>query len=119
MYICSKCGMKLSKPEKKARGCAGSILMAILFVVTLPTIIIPIIIVILDYMWYHGSIKKMCCPYCGGMECVLPINSPMGKKIAQDLSAKASSVDVEKVSGLNRVEIVYDPKMQQYVKVRK
>ena len=120
MYICSKCGMKLSKPEKKARGFAGLILMLILFVVFLFILpIISIIIVILDYMWYHGSIKKMCCPHCGGTECVIPINSPMGKKIAQDLSAKASSVDVEKVSGLNRVEIVYDPKMQQYVKVRK
>ena len=119
MYICSKCGMKLSKPKKKTRGPAGLLLMAILFLVTLPTIIIPIIILIVDHMWYYGSVKDMCCPQCGGKECVIPINSPMGKKIAQDLSTKAFSVAVEKVSSSNKEEIVYDPKTHQYVKVRK
>ena len=119
-FICSRCGTQINKPKRKSRSNLGCIVMGLLFLVTLPTIIIPIIIVIVDYMWYRSSIKNMCCPCCEGSECVIPINSPMGQKLMRDFSAsKSTAVSSSKnFPQKGKEEIVYDSKTHQYVKVQ-
>ena len=119
-FICSRCGTQINKPKRKSRSDLGCVVMGLLFLITLPTIIIPIIIVIIDYMWYRSSIKNMCCPFCEGNECVISINSPMGQKLIRDFSAsKSTAVSPSKNSSpKEREEIVYDPQTHQYMKAQ-
>ena len=113
-FVCSHCGAELDKPRKKDRGAGGCLLMGLLFLVTLPTVIIPIIIVVLDYVWYRSSIKNGCCPICGGEGCVIPTDTPMGRKLVAETKPKAAKTPATKTA---KVGIVYNPKTHQYEKV--
>ena len=113
-YICKNCGAKMDKPRHRTRGAGGCLLMGFLFLITIPTIIGPIIIAILDCIWYRSSLKTMCCPFCDGERCVIPLNSPEGRRI----EASYRSIPNDSVSATSPLspQIVYDPKTHQYVK---
>ena len=120
-YVCTQCGATMRSPKKvSGMGCWVTALLFVLFVLTLVTFmwILSLIILIADAIIYYATLKKNCCPKCKGKECVIPINSPMGKKLMRELSTgrdpSPSVADAKSKTGEEK--IVYDPETHQYVK---
>lgn len=81
-YICSNCGAQFDKPEVRKRGVITNVVLAITVLLTLVTVIIPIIILILDYV-EHQKEKKKYCPVCGCEGCLMPTDTPMGRRLVE------------------------------------
>lgn len=114
MFVCKNCGAIIDRPKKRSRGACGCCLMGLLCLLTLPTIIIPIIIIVLDDIWYRNSLKKVC-PVCGGENCVVPANTPIGKEIIAKSMLKTKQPSMAQNS--NSGNVVYNPQTHQYEKV--
>lgn len=82
-YICSNCGAQFDEPVRKPRGCGDVLLLALLAFITLPTIILPILIAVIDHILYKKSIKKVYCPECDKADCILPTSTPKGRRLAE------------------------------------
>ena len=120
-YVCTQCGASMRSPKKvSGMGCWVTVLLFVLFVLTLVTFmwILSLIILIADAIIYYATLKKNCCPKCKGKECVIPINSPLGQKLMRELSTgrdpSPSVADAKSKTGEEK--IVYDPETHQYVK---
>ena len=61
-------------------------LLFFLFVGSLVMMLWPVAILILiaDAIIYYATLKKNCCPRCKGKECVIPLDTPMGRKLKRD-----------------------------------
>ena len=114
----------MRNPKKiSGMGCWVTILLFILFVITVVTFlwILSFLILVLDAIIYYATLKKNCCPKCKGKECVIPINTPMGKKLMRDfasVSTPAASPDTvpEAQDKSSEGKIVYDPETHEYVR---
>lgn len=72
--ICKACGTRTDTPARKTRG-HFAIELILWLCLIVPGLIYSI--------WRLGS-RRDCCPVCGS-EDLIPADSPMGRKIAQDM----------------------------------
>ena len=123
-YICTNCGATLRRPKEfSGMGCWPQVLLALLLILSVVALLwlVAFLIVLVDAIIYYATLKKNCCPKCKGKECVIPLNSPMGKKLMQNLKSASSTITSQvRASDAQNVlaegKIVYDAETHEYVK---
>ncbi|MBR4652206.1 MAG: hypothetical protein IKO72_02490 [Kiritimatiellae bacterium] len=123
-YICTKCGATMWAPTKiSGMGCWVTILLLIAFVATVVTFlwVVSFLILVLDAIIYYCTLKKNCCPKCKGAECVIPLDTPMGRRLLQDFNAGSQSTssgtaEPAQSEPADKGKVVYDPNTHEYVR---
>lgn len=93
-YICTRCGATMQRPT--LLSATGTWLIVLTFVLLFVALLWPIVFtaLIACVLIFFVTLKKNCCPKCGGNECVVPINTPMGQKLLRDLAPPSPTVAV-------------------------
>ena len=110
------------RPKKiSGMGCWVTALLFLLFMVSIALFWpLAIFVLVLDAVIYYATLKKNCCAKCKGHDCVIPIDTPMGRKLMHDFSSGAKNASAPAQSNAQQPSssgaIVYDPVTHQYVK---
>ena len=123
-YICTKCGATMWNPKKiSGMGCWITVLLFIAFVASVVTFlwVVSFLILVLDAIIYYCTLKKNCCPKCKGTECVIPIDTPMGRRLLRDFNTESPVTDGGKaeptqLEPADNGKVMYDPNTHEYVR---
>ena len=111
-YVCSECGATMWSPKRVSdMGCrvAGGLLAMFVCAVYVSMFvtymwILPLLVLVLDMIVYKLTLKKNCCPKCGGVSCVVPIDS--GRYSETDTDVIGSDFHVCHKSKKNRLSLI-------------